>query len=204
MVQAKSKLAYNLQGLAPYERLKYIRKKLLGLNQDEFCSDGSISLNTLKQIERGAIRISEKMNIKLLCRLHVFGIRCNDDIFSDKSKSISIDIDSRVKENSFALSNDIDRFNDKVKKLKAIKIIESTYTPFIKQGSIIFVDTNLEVNITSLDKTLCLVEGSETKIFFLTYTDNKVIAKFNDLEMDLSIDSFKMCKVFPIDVIFYG
>lgn len=204
MEQVTSKLAYNLQELAPHERLKYIRKKLLGLNQDEFCSDGNISLNTLKQIERGHIRISDKMNSKLLYQFQIFGIECNQDIFSEQPETISIDIDHKVKENNFALSHDIAKFNEKVRTLKAIKVKESTYEPFIKQGSMIFIDTNKQAEITTLSETLCVVEASETKFFFLTYQDRKVIAKFNNEEMEFSIDALKMCKVYPIDVIFYG
>ncbi|MBP9777627.1 MAG: helix-turn-helix transcriptional regulator [Rickettsiaceae bacterium] len=204
MEQATSKIICNLQELAPHERLKYIRKALLGLHQDEFCSDGNISLNTLKQIERGHIRISERMSDKLLYQLQIFGIKCSNDIFTANSGNISIDIDHTVKEKDFSLSHDISKCNDKLKKLKAVKINDNTFEPFIKIGSIVFIDTNKQADFESLDQTLCIIEAATTKIFFLTYKDNQVIAQYNNEEMVFSIDALKMFKVYPIDVIFYG
>lgn len=204
MEQVTSKIVCNIQELAPHERLKYIRKKLLGINQEEFCSNGNFSLNTLKHVESGRVAISEKNAEKLIYQLQIFGVYCNSDIFQDHPSRINIDIDYKFKEDNFSLTDDISRFNEKIKKLKAIKINENIYEPFIKKDSIVFIDVNKSITPESLNETLCLIEASTTKIFFLTYKDNQVIAEFKEEKMVFSLDTLKMCKVYPIDVVFYG
>lgn len=203
MTQAILNHINKLTTLSPNQRLKYIRKKILGLNQDQFCQDGIIKISTLKAIESDAYKITPNMASKLLYKLLISGVICNEDIFEVGAQQVSIEIDNSVQENNFSLTQEISLFDSKLKKLKAIKIKSDLYEPFIKLGSLIFIDINNQISYKDLNQTLCLVEGSTTKILFLTHKDNQIYAEFKDDKIIFSIDALKMCKVYIINVIYY-
>lgn len=193
-----------LTTLSPNQRLKYIRKKILGLNQEQFCQDGIIKISTLKAIESDAYKITPNMASKLLYKLLISGVICNEDIFGISEQPISIEIDNSVQENNFSLTQEISLFDNKLKKLKAIKIKTDNYEPFIKLGSLVFIDINNKISYKDLSQTLCLVEGSTKKILFLTYKNDQIYAEFKDDKIIFSIDALKMCKVYIINVIYYN
>lgn len=194
----------NLIDLLPAQRLKYIRKKILGLNQMEFCQDGIIKISTLKAVESNACKISPNMASKLLYKLLITGVICNDDIFEENNQVVTIEIDNTVQENNFSLAHEVSVFDNKLKKLKAIKIKSTLYEPFIKSNSIIFIDIHNPISYEDLNQTLCLIDGSTTKILFLTFRNNQIHAHFNDEKIVFSVDALKMCKVHVISVIYYN
>jgi hypothetical protein len=204
MNQAISKLVNDLKKLNPNERLKYIRKKILQINQDEFCFDGIIRISTLKAIESGICKISEKMSSKLLNKLLISGVICNEEIFHENPSIISLKINKNIKNTE--ISSDVSFFTKRLTKLVPIKIENDEFGPIIPKNSLIFINPVDLVYYDSLKNTLCIIEGADEKkeIYFLTYKNNKINAVFNKKNAIFSIKALGICKTNVVEVIFYA
>lgn len=196
----------DLKGLEPCERLKYIRKVILKINQEEFCSDGLIGLSTLKHIERGANEIKVSMNDLLINKLLRYGVICSKDFFLSAPDELFLEFNPDVFSQADNLRNDLIVFKNRIPNLVAIKIHNNSFAPHIPKDSIIFINPYEIKDPSRLTNTLCFLEGKtdDKRIFYITNENNKIIAEYNGIKTVFPKEVFELFKVHVIENIFYA
>ena len=195
----------DLNKLEPYKRFKYIRKVLLKISQEEFCSDGIIGLSTLKHIERGVYEIKSSMNDILINKLLRHGIICSKDFFLTSSKNLSLEINHDIFNHKAITDINLKKFNDRIPQLIPIAIKNDEFSPHIPQGSIIFINPFEIKNPDNLHNTLCFIEGKsyEKKIFYITNKNNEIMAEYNGAKTVIPKEVFELFKIHVIENIFF-
>lgn len=195
-----------LESLSFCERLKYLRKVILKQNQNDFCSDGTLGISTLKGIERGAYGISTKINDKLLEKFAKQGIYLNEDFFVN-SGNVTVTINSDILTSLQELNDEIEQYHENIHRLRPIKITTNNFLPFIRKDSLLFVEPQEIEDYTKLCNTLCLVDGKkEIKVFFLSYhaKDNNIKAVYSDNTTYFSTEFIQICPVHVVQGVSYA
>lgn len=195
----------DLKSLEPCERLKYIRKVILKINQEEFCSDGLIGLSTLKHIERGANEIKNSMNDLLVNKLLRYGVICSKDFFLPKPDNFSLEVNPDIFNQMDNIKSDLITFKNRIPNLVAVKMHNDAFAPHIPKGSIIFINPYQIKDPTCLNNTLCFLEGKteDKRIFYITNKNKEFIAEYNSIKTVFPKEVFELFKVHVIENIFY-
>lgn len=82
--------------MEPYERVKYLRKNILHLTQEEFASDIDISRSNLGGIETGKVALVERVK-KSICRVYKINILWLEEGMGDLRSETPEDLFDEIK-----------------------------------------------------------------------------------------------------------
>ncbi|MFZ9034575.1 MAG: hypothetical protein ACO2ZM_00415 [Francisellaceae bacterium] len=193
-----------LQQLAPFERLKYLRKKQVKQTQDVFCKEGIVRVGTLKATEAGKVKIGERVADKLVNKFAIEGIIISPSLFLDEHDPCHIQLNAKQKK----LCNDpsqVEYLRNRLDTLCPISIESNDYSPFLKKGSLILGHKINKSQIQTLKNTLCLIEGNKQTIYYLSHNANNatINAEIKGKKSFLPVDIFDLCNIYVIDVVYY-
>lgn len=193
-----------LSQISPAKRLKFLRQKVIKKNQDEFCLDGIIRSGTLKSVESEKLKISPRIAEKLVHKLKLEGIICNEELFLEPDAKCEIVIDDSREKIIGPSSANLEEIRKKLSSLTPIHIDKNLCPAVAPNGATALAKELNENDLLSLNKTLCLVHGAKVFVSFLTYENNQIRSEIQGKKEYYPANIIKFCGIYMLEVLYFN